>query len=591
MKRRPLFWKLYPSFVFISFVSLLAVTVIACLSFKTFHYQQRELDLEVRAKLIQEEFARLIQNEKFEEVQYRAEKLGEDSNTRITIVLPSGKVIGDSKKKPLNMDNHRERPEISEALRVGRGISVRYGTTLKKESMYFAMPIKSSKIVLGIIRTSRPLIAIEEALWDIYTQIAFGFFIFIILIAIASWWVSESMSRPLELMKVQAELIAQGDFSKRVRLNPSDPSELDSLAQAINEIAIQLNQRIETVLNQKNEQEAVFSSMLEGVIAIDTNERILRINSAACQILDISEKRVEDLAVQEVIRNAELQNLVLFSLKQDVPIGQEIKIQQEKGPYLFIQSAPLLDIQKKKCGVVVVINDITKLKQLETHRKEFVANVSHELRTPLTTIQGFAETLLNPAVSDQQEKDEFIKIIHKQATRLGTILEDLLMLSRLEKEDEGREIELDPQKIKPTLESAISLCQSRASERKINIELTCDDDCTVKHNAPLIEQAIVNLLDNAIKYSNSESQISLGVRSTDKGITMTVSDQGSGIAKAHLPRLFERFYRVDKARSRKMGGTGLGLSIVKHISQAHGGSVEVKSTINQGSIFSIHLPG
>ncbi len=590
MKRRPLFWKLYPSFVFISFVSLLAVTVIACLSFKTFHYQQRELDLEVRAKLVRAEFSRLIQTKNFLEVQALAEKLGEESKTRITIILPSGKVIGDSKENPLNMDNHRGRPEISEALESGRGVSIRYGITLKKESMYFAMPIKTNKTTLGIIRTSTPLIAIQKALWSIYTQVAIGFFIFVLLIAISSWWVSKTLSRPLELMKMQAQLIAQGDFSSRVRLNPSDPSELDSLAQAINEISIQLNQRIETVLSQKNEQEAVFSSMLEGVIAIDTDERILRINSAAYQILAISEKGVEGMAVQEVIRNAELQNLVLFSLKQDAPIGQEIEIQQEKGPYLFIQSAPLLDVQKNKCGVVVVINDITKLKQLEVHRKEFVANVSHELRTPLTTIQGFAETLLNPAVSDQQEKDEFIKIIHKQAARLGTILEDLLTLSRLEKEGEAREIELDLQKIKPTLEGAISLCQSRASERKINVELACTDDCTVKHNGPLIEQAVVNLLDNAIKYSNSESQVSLAVRSTGRGITITVSDQGSGIAKAHLPRLFERFYRVDKARSRKMGGTGLGLSIVKHIALVHGGSVEVNSTINQGSIFSIHLP-
>ncbi len=590
MKRRPLFWKLYPSFVFISFVSLLAVTVIACLSFKTFHYQQRELDLEVRAKLVRAEFARLIQDGKFAEIQDRCEKLGEETQTRITVILPSGTVIGDSKKNPMDMDNHRERPEISEALQSGRGVSIRYGTTLKKESMYFAMPITATNTVLGVIRTSRPLIAIQEALWHIYTQVAIGFFVFILLIALSSWWISKSLSRPLQAMEVQAQLIAQGDFSSRVQLTPSDPSELALLAQAINEIAIQLNQRIETVLNQRNEQEAVFSSMIEGVIAIDTNERILRINAAACQILDIAKKEVAGMAVQEVIRNAELQKLVLFSLKQDAPMEREIEIQQEKGPHLFIQSAPLLDIQKNKCGIVLVINDITKLKQLETHRKEFVANVSHELRTPLTTIQGFAETLLNPAVSDQEEKDAFVKIIHKQATRLGTILEDLLTLSRLEKEGEDKEIALNHQKIKPTLERALSLCQSRASERNINIELACADDCTVRHNAPLIEQAVVNLLDNAIKYSNSESRIMLNAGTTEKGLTISVSDQGSGITKKHLPRLFERFYRVDKARSRKMGGTGLGLSIVKHIALAHDGSVEVQSTLNQGSIFSIHLP-
>lgn len=590
MKRRPIFWKLFPSFVLISFVSLLAAAVIAGLSFKSFHYKQRELDLEVRAKLVREEFSRLIQSNQFSEIQNRCESLGADSNTRLTIILPSGKVIGDSKRNPVNMDNHRERPEISKAFQSGRGLSIRYGHTLKINSMYFAIPIVYKNTAIGVIRTSTPLTSIQDALGNIYYKLAIGFFVLTLIIAISSWWASKTLSRPLEAMKVQAQKIAQGDFSSRVRLSPSDPVESFLLGQAINEMAIQLNQRMETVLNQKNEQEAVFSSMLEGVIAIDTNERLLRINQAALDILEISGGKVEGMTVQEVIKNSELQNLILFSLKQDTPIGQEIEIQKENERFLFIQSAPLLDNQKNKCGIVVVINDITKLKRLEMHRKEFAANVSHELRTPLTSIQGFAETLLNPSVTDQKQKDEFIKIIHAHAVRLGAIIEDLLTLSGIEKETGRKEIELTEGKIKSTLEGAILHCQNRASEKNIQIELNCPDDRKVKHNSPLIEQAIVNLLDNAIKYSPSGGTIQVTVIAEDDGFAVSVADQGLGISKEHLPRLFERFYRVDKARSRQLGGTGLGLSIVKHIALAHDGAVDVKSEINKGSVFSIHLP-
>jgi two-component system phosphate regulon sensor histidine kinase PhoR len=590
MKRRPLFWKFYPPFVLISFISLLAAAIIAGLSFKSFHYHQRELDLEIRAKLLHGEFSRLILSKQYSKIQNRAVKLGKDSSTRFTIILPSGEVIGDSNKNPSNMDNHRERPEISKALLSTHGVSIRYSHTLKIDSMYFAIPIKNQNKIVGVIRTATPLTAIQGELRNIYFKVAIGFIVLILIIALSSWWASKTLSLPLEKMKAQAQKISKGDFSSRVLLNPSDPLEPALLGEAINEMAYQLNQRMETVLNQKNEQEAVFSSMVEGVIAIDVNERILRINKAAYEILEISGANVEGMTVQEIIRNSELQSLVIYSLQQDTPFGQEIEIQNESERYLFIQTAPLLDTQNIKCGSVVVINDITKIKRLEKHRKEFVANVSHELRTPLTSIQGFAETLLNPSVTDQKEKDEFIKTIHTQASRLGAIIEDLLTLSRIEKESDRKEIELPDSDISKTLAGAISLCENRASAKNIQIELNTPEVFKIMHNAPLIEQAIVNLVDNAINYSPSGSLIQVNSILTEGSLKVSVIDQGMGIPKEHLPRLFERFYRVDKARSRKLGGTGLGLSIVKHIALAHNGSVEVTSEAKKGSSFSINLP-
>lgn len=590
IKRKTLFWKLYPSFLIISFISLLAIVMIALWSFKSFYYQERAVDLEIRAKILTPEFSRLLQSENYQEIQKKSQKLGDVSSTRITIILPSGKVIGDNKKDPTTMDNHKSRPEIEQATLYGKGLSTRYGHTLAIDSMYFAMPIIAQDKMIGIMRTSTPLDTLQHALWSIYYKVSLGFFILIIITAFASWWMSKALVRPLEIIKVQAQRLAKGDFSSRVQLSSNDSLESEQLGQAFNEIAIQLNQRIEIILNQRNEQEAVFSSMVEGVIAIDSNENILRINQAAYSILNISEKNIEGIKLKNVIENFELHNLLLFSLQQNTPVGQEIIIHNDVEQVLYAQSTPLLDIHKNKCGTLVVFNDITKLKEFELQRKEFVANVSHELRTPLTAIQGLSETLIEFPDLAQEKRASCIEVIHTHSIRLEGIIENLLTLSKIEKETEVDEIDLVNESITVALSNAIFLCKDKALERNIDIILTKFNDVFFKHNSSLIEQAIINLLNNAIKYSNGNSEIKIAVIKQNHNIKISVEDKGSGIQEEHLSRLFERFYRVDKARSRALGGTGLGLSIVKHIALAHKGTVTVKSKINKGSVFSLILP-
>jgi two-component system phosphate regulon sensor histidine kinase PhoR len=592
IKRKTLFWKLYPSFLIISFISLLAIVMIALWSFKSFYYQERAVDLEIRAKILTPEFSRLIQAQDFGEVQRESQKLGDESSTRITIILPSGKIIGDNKKDPATMDNHKDRPEISQAIRSGKGLSTRYGHTLKIDSMYFAMPIMAQGAIIGVMRTSTPLYTLQNALWSIYYKVSIGFFILIIITAFASWWMSKALVRPLEIIKVQAQQLAKGDFSSRVQLSKNDSRESEQLGEAFNEIAIQLNQRIETILNQRNEQEAVFSSMVEGVIAVDNSKNILRINQAAYNILKISEKNIEGVKLKNVIENTELHNLILFALQQDEPAGQEIIIHNdaEHEQVLFAQSAPLLDVHKNKCGTLVVFNDRTKLKEFELQRKEFVANVSHELRTPLTAIQGLSETLIEFPNLVQEKRAHFIGVIHTHSIRLESIIENLLTLSKIEKETEIDEIDLVDESITLALSNAIFLCKDKALKRNIDIILNNAEDISFKHNSSLIEQAIINLLNNAIKYSDGNSQIKITVVKQFSDIKISVADQGSGIPEEHLSRLFERFYRVDKARSRQLGGTGLGLSIVKHIALAHKGAVTVSSEIDKGSIFTLILP-
>ncbi|MBL4900138.1 MAG: HAMP domain-containing protein, partial [Colwellia sp.] len=546
----------------------------------------------VRAKILTPEFSRLIQLQNYQEVQRESQKLGDESSTRITIILPSGKIIGDNKKDPTTMDNHKNRPEIQQAIQNGKGLSIRYGHTLEIDSMYFAMPIIAQEKTIGIMRTSTPLYTLQNALWSIYYKVSLGFFILIIITAFASWWMSKALVRPLEIIKEQAQRLAQGDFSSRVQLRSSDSLESEELGQAFNEIAIQLNQRIETILNQRNEQEAVFSSMVEGVIAVDSSKNILRINQAAYNILKISEKNIEGVQLKNVIENNELHNLILFALQQDTPVGQEIIIHNdaEHEQVLFAQSAPLLDIYKNKCGTLVVFNDITKLKEFELQRKEFVANVSHELRTPLTAIQGLSETLIEFPDLVQDKRAYFIDVIHTHSIRLESIIEDLLTLSKIEKETEIDEIDLVDESITLALSNAVFLCKDKALKRNIDIIINNAEDITFKHSPSLIEQAIINLLNNAIKYSDGNSEIKITVVKQIHEIKISIADKGRGIPEEHLSRLFERFYRVDKARSRQLGGTGLGLSIVKHIALAHKGRVTVSSEINKGSVFSLILP-
>lgn len=591
IKRKTLFWKLYPSFLIISFVSLLAIVMIALLSFKSFYYNERADDLEIRAQILAPEFSRLIQSKNFNDVQQKAQLLGDDSSTRITIVLPSGLVLGDNKKNPKIMDNHRNRPEIKDAIKTGKGVSIRFSETIALDSMYFAMSISENGKIVGVIRTSTPLDALQEALWRIYYKVSLGFFILIIITAFASWWLSKSLVRPLEIIKMQAQKFASGDLTSRVKLSSSDSLEYVQLGQAFNEIAIELNQRIEIILNQRNEQETVFSSMVEGVVAVDNDEKIIRINNAAYKILKINEKKIEGKRLKNVIKNIELQELILLACKKNTSTSQEMIVHNDDDSeqILFAQSAPLLDAHKNKCGILIVFNDITKLKNFEVQRKEFVANVSHELRTPLTAIQGLSETLIEFPDLAKDKRAHFNDVIHTHSIRLENIIEHLLALSKIEKETEIDEIDFKNESITVAISNAILLCSDKALKRNIKIIIRNPEEISFMHNSSLIEQALINLVNNAIKYSDGNSEIKITTEKLEHEIKISVEDQGSGIPEEHLSRLFERFYRVDKARSRQLGGTGLGLSIVKHIIEAHNENINLKSTFGEGTIVTFTL--
>lgn len=361
------------------------------------------------------------------------------------------------------------------------------------------------------------------------------------------------------------------------------------LSDALNQMASQVNDRIITIDRQRNELETVLSSMEEGIIAVDQSEHILSLNQAAANMFQLKSKNVQGRMIQEIIRHPELERFISNALHSKESITTDLILYHNDEKVLNAHTTPLKGASEENIGILVVLNDVTQLRKLETMRRDFVANVSHEIKTPLTAIKGFVETLHQGAVSNSEEAGRFLGIIEKHVNRLAAIIDDLLKLSRIEQEEKDN-IVLEERPVKGILQSAVQVCQSKASAKNIEIQVDCDDHTTAHVDAHLLEQAAVNLIDNAINYSEENSYITVSAVSSDSGVSLKFKDSGIGIASAHLPRIFERFYRVDKARSRKMGGTGLGLSIVKHIVQAHRGNIMVNSIAGKGTTFVIHLP-
>lgn len=586
-EKRRLIWQLYPSYLLIILISLVAVTWYASISARQFFLREMESDLEARAFLFEEQIREYFSPLDEKGIDLLCKRAGQSSSTRITVILPSGKVAGDSDSNPQHMDNHADRPEFIGALKGEKNTSIRYSRTLEKNFMYVGNPISRDNEILAVIRTSIPVDIIDIEIDKIQRKIMLGGFIIAVLAAVVSLIISRRISKPIEKLKKGAESFAKGDF--QYRLPYSNIEEIASLYDAMKDMAAELNKRISTVTRQRNQIEVILSSMVEGVIAIDKEQKIINMNEAAARMLGCDPSEAQKRSVQEVIRNSAFQDFVSETLSSSKPVEMEMELSSERELFVNGHGTLLFDAEGVQIGALIVLNDITRIKRLENIRTEFVANVSHEIKTPITAIKGFVETLMDGGVKEEQDIKRFLEIIVRHVKRLEAIIEDLLKLSRIEKEAESEEINLVESRVRDVLEAAMQDCRPSAESRGITMGLECDEKLTAEINPPLIEQAIVNLLDNAIKYSDENSQVRLRAIK-EKEVVLEVIDEGRGIEQEHIPRLFERFYRVDKARSRQLGGTGLGLAIVKHITQAHNGRVSVKSIPGKGSTFSIHLP-
>jgi two-component system phosphate regulon sensor histidine kinase PhoR len=587
-KRKKLLWQLFPSYLIVILISLFAVAWYSSNALRNFYIKQVKSDLEERGRLFGSQIAPFLDPIDEKAVDNLCKKSGLLSSTRITVILPSGKVIGDSNEDPAVMDTHVDRPEFIEALKDSPGISKRYSLTLKKNFLYVGIPLKKNNQILAVVRTSTPADALERTIRNIQGRIAIAGLIIALIAAIICLFVSRRITFPLEQIKAWAKTTAQGEFKSTPP--PMRSEEIGALSDTVHLMAMELRDRINTVTRQKSEFEAVLSSMVEAVIAVNTAEQIIITNRAAARMFSFDIEEAHGRSFQEMIRNSALHNFVKASLESETPQENDIQHAVGEDRVLKAHGTMLRDSEGQRMGALIVLNDVSRLHKLENIRRDFAANVSHEIQTPLTAIKGFVETLLDGGVDKEKDLERFLKIISKHVERLQAIIEDLLSLSRLEKETERHEITLSETGLFNVLESARQVCHTKAEKKKIDIELNCSKNIAARLDSQLFEQAIVNLLDNAIKYSEGGSKIEVVCKSTDDFLSVSIIDEGCGIESRHLPRLFERFYRADKARSRQLGGTGLGLAIVKHIVQAHNGKVSVESRIGEGSTFTISLP-
>ena len=492
------------------------------------------------------------------------------NSVRFTVVNRDGEVIFDSERSVL--DNHKDRQEIIDAFNNGTGNSVRFSKTLSVDMVYYATKINEDIVV----RSSVPVNNIKIfTLATLKYYIAIVVVVFLLSLALAVKLVKIIVYPIKELEKVTAK-IANGNLNKRAIIGNYD--EIGLLAQTFNNMADQLETKINDSLDKQNKLEAILESMESGVIALDNNERIILSNPYSKKIFDLQGevigKKISSCVIDYDLINfiRELPDINTKEIKLFHPIEREIRVKK----------APIISGSKNQIGIVIAIQDITDIKRLENMRSEFVANVSHELKTPLTSIKGFSETLRY--VDDAETKNKFLNIIDKEAERLTNLINDILILSNIENLHKMESGNFNPKEV---IENIIDIVRKQAEKKQINIEFINEFSDEIIGSKDKFHQLALNLIENAIKYSNENGNVKVVITSNNGYFIFKVIDDGIGIPQNDIPRIFERFYRVDKSRSTR--GTGLGLAIVKHIVKLFSGDITVQSKLGVGSIFTVRI--
>jgi hypothetical protein len=577
----------------LSVIFIVIQLLIIGLSFYYFSINHREFYLE-QEKISLEHYSQLMLNNIEESeiknfspnLEEKAADWSDDSETRITIIAADGRVLADSHYEISEMDNHRNRPEVVQAVRSNDfGNEIRYSETIGEKMLYYAVPINSDGEIIGILRTARPLSFIRGVLVEDIKSYLFFFVILAFITIILGWRLTYSIVKPLETVTETAEKISEGDLTQRIPVRKYN-SEIEKLARMFNYMADELEDKVTEISQEKNRIEAILESMVDGVIAVDKDGEITLINPAASRIFNIEAEKIEgkDLLTTLFSHRIEMYLQRAFDTKKS--IKREIKYKNPEQKIIQATFIPLLDEEDKITGGVIVLTDITELRKLETVRNDFVANVSHELRTPLTSIVGYLDTLLESDVEDPEIRNKFLKIIKEEADRLSILIKDLLNLSEIE----SHTFDLKPGSFKNVLNKVIKLMEKNAEKKEIELQFEIADDLSPVYMVrEQIKQVLINLFDNAIKYTPRAGKIKITVRQIDDKVYFSIKDNGMGIPQADQERIFERFYRVDKARSRAFGGTGIGLSIVRNIIKQHGSEIQVKSREGEGSEFYFYL--
>ncbi|MEC0089277.1 two-component system histidine kinase PnpS [Paenibacillus macquariensis] len=520
-----------------------------------------------------------------------AHEIGKVIDSRVTFINKNGEVIGDSEKDPLIMDNHLKREEIVAANQTGLGHVIRYSTSLEQNMLYVAAPVKVENVFDGYIRLSVSLRSIDEGLERGWTTMAVWLLILFAIAALVSYRMATSLTLPLEKIIKVARRITQLDYDARVQLERHD--EVGQLGKAINAMADSLQNQLKRIRDNEDLIQSVLDNMTSGILMIDVKGNIAVINPAAEGMLKVKSEQVLGKSYLEMKQHYELSKVLKEGISLRVAVHEERSLYYPEEKMMRIDGVPMLDEGGSYKGILFLLQDISAIRRLENMRSEFVANVSHELKTPIAAVKGFAETLLGGGVTDEKTARSFLQIIYDESERLNRLISDILDLSKIE----SKRIPMDysPVHLSSFFISVRETIATMAKKKRISLQMEVPDELFIEADEDKLKQIFINLLSNAINYTQEGGRVKVIVHHLehDQGedrIQFTVSDTGLGIPKKDLPRIFERFYRVDKARSRVSGGTGLGLSIVKHLVDMHNGQLSVDSELNIGSSFTVELP-
>jgi len=510
---------------------------------------------------------------------------GVRAGARVTVIDPRGVVLGDSEHDIETMENHANRPEILEAHRTRtKGSSIRHSTTLDRDLCYLAISVNYAGQQDYVLRLAVPLQDLDVAIAAVRRQILEASLIAAAVALGMAYSFSLVFTRRVNRLRAFAEGLVDARLSKPALSAGND--ELGALAQSLNRMAGQLRELVDKLSLENARRESILSGMMEGVLAVDSGMRVTFCNQSFSRTVGCSYPVPECMPLLDLVRNPELSDTLKQALETGKPVKGRFQLSGPANRSLEIQAAPLASPSGP--GVIAILHDITDLERLERIRKDFVANVSHELRTPLTAIRGYAETLLDGALEDQENNRRFLEIIKAHAIRLNNISADLLVLSELESGSPAAPPE--PISVRAALESAMRTVEAEAGVREVSLQCGQVDDAEVLGDRVRLEQVLVNLLDNAVKFNRPGGEVKVEVARTPDGQTrIVITDTGIGIPSGDLPRIFERFYRVDKTRSREVGGTGLGLSIVKHVVERMHGTITVESLLGKGSKFIVQF--
>lgn len=510
----------------------------------------------------------------------------EKISSRITFIDFDGKVLGESESNYITMENHLNRKEVKAAIAGQVGTDIRFSTTMKINFLYEAVSLNSSKIV---IRVAVPLVQLNEINKIILYYTIIGVLGGIILTMLLAFKFTNSITKPIKQLILISNEIANGNYSKKVDVKSKD--EIGQLSHTFNEMGYKLEKTVADLTDKSIKVDSIMNSMISGIIAVDGKLNIILINAKAKEMFGV--KATLDVLgknILEIIRNHQVNIFLKETVENNISLVNEILINSPDEKVMMLYTNPIKPRNEahNNLGGIIFVQDVTNIKKLEQIRTEFVSNVTHELKTPLTSIRGFIETLRNGAINDPNVAEKFLEIVDIEAERLYMLINDILHLSEIE--TKKKDINIETYDLKPIVEEVISILQGAADKKSVALIYDVNTDLKITANKDRIKQMLINLIENGIKYNIENGEVKIHAHKEEGKVVFSVKDTGIGIAKEYQPRIFERFYRVDKGRSRNMGGTGLGLSIVKHIVNLYSGDIKVNSQPGEGTEFIIRLP-